>query len=175
MIAIQARLPFWLAGPEALKLAGAAQGFWVRLEAWLAGLAPQADIRVCSMAALALHAAYRGVTRLPGEPQTLGRARVLHALTTAVESGSRAGLELILATYGVQNFSVAERVAGLDWDVVVVELDPDTLSADTAVLDRIFAEWGRVCRRYQITHTTVAPVYWIGAATDELQHVETAA
>jgi hypothetical protein len=175
MIAIGERLPFWLAGPEAVRLAGAAQSFWESLEAWLADVAPQADIRVCSGAALALHAADRGITRLPGESELLWRARVLHALTTAVESGSRAGLELILATYGVRNFSVAERVAGLDWDVVVVELDPDTLSADSGLLDRIFAEWGRVCRRYQITHTSVAPAYWIGAATDELQHVETAA
>ena len=175
MIAIRERLPFWLAGPEAANLAGAAQSFWQHLEAWLAGVAPQADIRVCSAAALALHAADRGITRLPGEPETLWRARVLHALTTAVESGSRAGLELILATYGVQNFSVAERVAGLDWDVVVVELDPDTLSADTGVLDRIFAEWGRVCRRYQITHTVTTPAYHASSMTDELQHVETAA
>ena len=175
MIDPKDRLPFWFAGTEALNLAAAARAFWARWEAWLGEVAPQADIRVCSAAALALHAADRGVTRLPGESESLWRNRVLHALTTAVESGSRAGLELILATYAVQNFSVSERVPGLDWDVVVVELDPDTLSADTGVLDRIFAEWGRVCRRYQITHTTVAPAYWIGAATDELQHVETAA
>jgi hypothetical protein len=169
------RLPFWFAGPEALKLATAARASWARWETWLGEVAPQADIRVCSAVALALHAADRGVTRLPGESEALWRNRVLHALTTAVESGSRAGLELILATYGVQNFSVAERVAGLDWDVVVVELDPDVISADTTLLDRIFAEWGRVCRRYQITHTVTTPAYHASSMTDELQHVEVAA
>jgi hypothetical protein len=169
------RLPFWFAGPEAFRLASAARAFWQRWETWLGEVAPQADIRVCSTSALALHAADRGVTRLPGESEALWRNRVLHALTTAVESGSRAGLELILATYGVQNFSVAERVPGLDWDVVVVELDPDVISADTTLLDRIFAEWGRVCRRYQITHTVTTPAYHASSMTDELQHVEVAA
>lgn len=51
MIALKHNLPFWLSGPEAARFAGAAQAFWERLEAWLTGVAPQADIRLCFLAA----------------------------------------------------------------------------------------------------------------------------
>ena len=57
MIELKNKLPFWLHGLEALKLAAAAKDFWAHWEAWLGEVAPQADIRVCSGAALALHAA----------------------------------------------------------------------------------------------------------------------
>jgi hypothetical protein len=60
MIELKDRLPFWFAGPEALRLAVAARASWARWEAWLGEVAPQADIRVCSAMALALHAADRG-------------------------------------------------------------------------------------------------------------------
>ena len=174
MISIRNLLPFWLSGPEALKLARAVEAYWLRLEDALWNALRQVDIAQCSSAALALHAEDRGVTRLPGEPEALWRQRVQHALTTSIESGSRAGLEKILATYGVKNFSVLERQPDNDWDVVEITLDPDALSADTGLLDRIFAEWGRICRRHVITHTLPSAVYPISLMTDEQQHVEIA-
>ena len=174
MIDLKSFLPFWFAGPEVSRLAKTAQAFWQRLEDALWNALRQGNIAQCSLAALELHAWERGVSRLPGEPEALWRQRVQHALTTSIESGSRAGLEKILTTYGVKNFSVLERQPDNDWDVIEITLDPDALSADTALLDRIFAEWGRVCRRHVITHTLPSPVYPISLMTDEQQRVETA-
>ena len=159
MIEIKDKLPFWLKGPEALKLAAAVKAFFTRWENWLGEVAPQADIANCSPAALELHAWERGVARLPGESEALWRERVRHAITAAIESGSKKGLELILGVHGVLNFQVLERVEGDDWDIVRIELDPVSLSADSDLLGKIFTEWGRVCRRYIISYTVPVPVY----------------
>ena len=153
MIELKNKLPFWFAGPEALKLSASAQAFWARWEAWLGEVAPQADIRVCSAGALALHAADRGVTRLPGEPEALWRDRVLHALLVAIESGSRSGLEAILTAFGLQNFSITERAPEQDWDVVQIDLHPKQLTLDSDRLTQVLCQWGRLCRRYAPTYT----------------------
>lgn len=176
MIDPREHLPFWLDGAQATKLGGAARAFWARWEAWLLEALAQADIRACSDKALEYHAHDRAVDRLPGESLALLRNRVLHAVTVATSSGARVGLERILAVYGVIGAAVDERVEGLDWDIVQVRLDPNALNgAETGLLDRIFHEWGRLCRRYLIVHLVPTPAYHASTVTDELQHVETAA
>ena len=159
MIEVKDKLPFWLKGTEPLKLAAAAKAFFTRWETWLNEVPAQADIANCSPVALELHAWERGIARLPGESEALWRERVRHAITTAVESGSKKGLKFILGVYGVLNFQVLERVVGDDWDIVRIELDPVSLSADSVLLGRIFNEWGRVCRRYIVSYTVAVPVH----------------
>jgi len=162
MIDLAAKLKFWMNGPQARAAAKAAAVFWGRVEGWLDQSLAQADIRVSTAEALRQHAEDRGVARLPGETEPLWRERVRHAITVAQNSGTRAGLEYILGVYGVTAFSIEERVAGEDWDVIRISLNPDALSgADTAVLDRVFQEWGRVCRRYVMFHlqTSVQTVF----------------
>ena len=153
MIDLTTRLRFWMSGPQSLAVARAARAYWARVEDWLAQALGQADIRTCTPAALRQHADDRGVTRLPGEAEALWRERVRHAITVSQNSGTRAGLEYILTVYGVSGFTIQERVAGRPWNEIQIALDPAALNgADSTVLDRIFQEWGRVCRRYVVTY-----------------------
>ena len=171
MLDLAATLRWWMAGPEAKALAKASGDYWARPEDWLGQATDQLDIATCTSEALRAHAADRQIARLPGEPEDLWRKRVLHAVTVARESGSRAGLEAILDAYGVLGYSILERQPGVDWDIIEVRLDPDQLNgATTTLLDRIFHEWGRVCRRYVVTHITEAPTYLIGSEVTEMTY-----
>ncbi len=170
MIDLSPRLPFWLNGDQAKKAALSAQAFWAEVETWLLQSVAQVDIRTCSSKALAYHADTRGIVRLPGESEALFRQRVRHAVTTAIESGSRSGLEFILSVYGVVGFDVQERVPGLDWDVVQITLSPDALSVDSDLLDKILHRWGRVCRRYVVTHVVTSPLRIQPVAWQEVQY-----
>lgn len=172
---LEPKLPFWLNGPQAQALARAARAFWARVEGWLGDALAQADIRACSRAALETHAWGRNVERLPGEPDALFRGRVLHAVEAAVNAGSLRGLELILRAHGVTHFVIEERPIDVDWDFVLITIDTEQLSANTDLLDRIFKRWGRVCRRYVISHQSPLAVYAIPLHMDELQHIEVAA
>jgi len=138
-----------------LKLADAAKTTWERWEAWLNEAVSQADIGNCSLAALEFHAVDRSINRLPEETEVIWRVRIKSAFTSASEAGSRKGFEQILTAHGVGNFSVEERIAGLDWDIVLVNIDPDSLSIDSAVLLLIFARWGRPTRRFFIGHQLI--------------------
>lgn len=158
-IEIRKNLAFWFPGAEVLKLADAAKATWERWEAWLNEAVAQADIANASLAALELHAVDRSIDRLPGETEAIWRDRVKSAFTSASEAGSRKGLEQILAAHGVLNFSVEERVPGLDWDIVLVNIDPDSLSIDSAVLLLIFARWGRPTRRFSMGHTLISTAF----------------
>jgi len=99
-LSIVNKVPFWLAGSEALRLADAAEAFWARVEAWLNEALAQGNIAVCSPEALAQHARDRGIVRFPGEPLSRWRSRVLHAFLTAQEMGTLADFEAVLAAHG---------------------------------------------------------------------------
>ena len=176
MIDLSAKLPFWLGGTQIKRAALALAVWWGRAETWLNDAAAQASIATCTDEALAAHARDRAIVRLPGESAATWRARTQHALTTVVEAGSYKGLETILTTFGVVGFSILERVPGQDWDIIEIRLEPTALNgADTILLDRIFHKWGRVCRRYTITHIDPAQNYVTASEVTELQHVEVAA
>ena len=167
MIDLFKLLPFWLQGPEIKKWADAFQARLAAWETWLEAALSQAEIANCSSAALAVHALDRSVLRLPGEPEAIWRQHVLHAFTVALESGSRRGLEGILAIFGLVNFTITERDPGQDWDVILIDLDPTELSLDSDNLNAVLQHWGRACRRYAPSYTmaasgAVAPFYDAG-------------
>ena len=166
------KLPFWMNGTEALKLAAASESFWAWVKGLLDEAAKQLDISQCSMEALKAHAIDRHVERLPGESVASWRTRVQHALATAQKSGSRAGLEYILTVYGVSAFDIQERVPSQDWDIIDIVLDPDALSgASTEVLDKVFAKFGNTCRRFQSSHYQLDNQYCHESGFHELQHI----
>ena len=166
MISLTALLPFWMKGPEAQAAARALETFWARPEAWLQEALGQTDIRTCSSAALALHALDRGIPRFPGESEASWRNRVLHALLAAIESGSRKGLESILTSIGLLNFTITERDPGQDWDVILIDLNPSQLSLDSDSLNEALHFWGRLCRRYAPTYSMSASAA-VGAFSDD--------
>ena len=84
MIELKNKLPFWFAGPEALKLSASAQAFWARWEAWLGEVAPQADIRVCSTGALALQDVPKRMLIIGGGIIGLEMATVYDALGSKI-------------------------------------------------------------------------------------------
>ena len=82
--------------------------------------------------------------------------RVKHAFTSARDSGSRAGLEIVLTIHGLLGFTITERDPAQDWDVILIELDPTQLSMDSDNLNRVLHRWGRLCRRYAPTYRMTA-------------------
>lgn len=159
-------LPFWLSGSQLLNLAAASKAYFTRWENWINEALAQASIADCSLAALEEHAVFRGIDRLPGETVAVWRVRVQNAFEAARKAGSRKGFEEILTAHGVTGYSVEERVAGLDWDIVLVNLDPDTLSVDSDTLIRIFARWGRPTRRFSVGHSLTNTAF-IGSGAAE--------
>ena len=170
MITIKDKLPFWLKGSQALKLAAACQTFWERWETWLNEAEEQASITDCSIGALEQHADDRSIDRLPGESETVWRNRVKNAFIAARDAGSLSGFETILTAHGVTNYTVEERVAGLDWDIILVNLDPDGLSIDSTILNQIFSRWGRPTRRFSAGHEVISPVYFGPGAANFIEH-----
>ena len=176
MTPLRDNLPFWMRGPEVLKLADALTTFFQKWEDWLNEITDQRNPDTCHYEALKLMAHDRGVDRLPGEAEATWRGRVKHAITAALRSGSLAGMEAILTAHGVSNFNVLERQPGIDWDIVLIELDPGALSgADTDTIGRIIERWGRVCRRYTLTHFEQLPLYLHPIYVDEQEMHEVAA
>ena len=152
MIKIFENLPIWLVKPgsEIEKLCTAFQTFFERLETWMLQPLDEMDPKICSRLAVEYHAWERSIIRVPGEPIEIWRNRVDSALETYQQAGSTRGLKVILQMHGATNYLVQERQAGMDWDIITVQIDPDELSINANVLLAILGIWGKLCRRYEL-------------------------
>ncbi|MEZ7174643.1 phage tail protein [Pseudomonas mosselii] len=150
------KLPFWLAGPELTKLKDAVQAWWEKVTEWLRWPLLQMDAEQCHLTILDLLAWQRDITRFKGEPESLYRLRVKHAFINAVDAGSTAGLKRILRRLGVGYVEIEERMAGRDWDVVLLRLTDGQLSQNPELLRVLIQQYGRTCRRYDFV--TVTPI-----------------
>lgn len=156
-------LPFWLDGIELAKLKAAAQSWWGKVENWLQWPLLQLDAETCHMTILNLLAWQRDIQRFAGEPESLYRLRVKHAFINAVDAGNTAGFVRIFERLGVGYVEVQERVAGQDWDIVLLHLSDSQLSENPVLLRVLMQQYGRTCRRYDFV--TITPVTLnIGAA-----------
>lgn len=154
---IKIELPFWLDGAELTKLKAAAQSWWERVEGWLRWPLLQMDADTCHISVLELLAWQRDITRFKGEPESLFRLRVKYAFINAVDAGSTAGMKSILQRLGVGYVEIDERMAGRDWDVVLLRFSDSQLSQNPELLRVLIQHYGRTCRRYDfITLTPVA-------------------
>ncbi|MBI6898347.1 phage tail protein [Pseudomonas putida] len=157
------KLPFWLAGTELTKLKDAAQAWWARVTEWLRWPLLQMDAETCHLTVLDLLAWQRDITRFKDEPERLYRLRVKFAFINAVDAGSTAGLKRILRRLGVGYVEIDERLAGRDWDVVLLRLSDSQLSENPELLRVLIQQYGRTCRRYDFISITPVTLR-IGAA-----------
>ncbi|MEW9679990.1 phage tail protein [Pseudomonas sp. TE50-2] len=148
------KLPFWLAGSELTKLKDAAQAWWARVTEWLRWPLMQMDAETCHLTVLDLLAWQRDITRFKDEPESLYRLRVKFAFINAVDAGSTAGLKRILHRLGVGYVEIDERLAGRDWDVVLLRLSDSQLSENPELLRVLVQQYGRTCRRYDFVSIT---------------------
>lgn len=148
------KLPFWLAGTELTKLKDAAQAWWAKVTEWLRWPLLQMDAETCHLTVLDLLAWQRDITRFKDEPERLYRLRVKFAFINAVDAGSTAGLKRILRRLGVGYVEIDERLAGRDWDVVLLRLSDSQLSENPELLRVLIQQYGRTCRRYDFISIT---------------------
>ncbi|SMD00505.1 Phage tail protein (Tail_P2_I) [Pseudomonas sp. URIL14HWK12:I5] len=150
------KLPFWLEGVELSKLRDAAQSWWTKVEQWLTWPLLQLDAETCHLSVLDLLAWQRDIQRFQGEPESLYRLRVKYAFINAVDAGSVAGTVRIFQRLGVGYLEIEERIDGVDWDVIRLNLSDTQLSSNPVLLRVLIQQYGRTCRRYEFT--TITPV-----------------
>ncbi|XPV75195.1 MAG: phage tail protein [Desulfovibrio sp.] len=156
------KLPFWLEGPETLKLKAAAEKYFDQLAKWAHWPASQQDPLTCEESFLNLLAYQRDIKRFEGEPLSLYRLRVHYAYINARESGSVAGFKRIFQRLEIGYVEIEERLPGEDWDVVAIRLSDSQLASNQRLIEVLIQHYGRTCRRYRLTVLTPQGV-WAGA------------
>ncbi|MGZ5025710.1 MAG: hypothetical protein ACXWE9_00945 [Methylobacter sp.] len=146
-------LPFWLEGVELVKLRDAATAYWARIEAWIRWPLTQFDALTCSEGVLNLLAYQRDIRRFKDEPLDLFRKRVAFAYANAEDAGSKAGFIAIFQRLGIGALTIDERIPGLDWDIVHLQVSDQQLSTYQLLLNQIVVQYRRTCRRYSFVNS----------------------
>ncbi|ECH9956558.1 hypothetical protein FRN05_05515 [Salmonella enterica subsp. enterica] len=152
------KLPCWMNKGEPQKLAAACKRFWLWLDAWLRWPLQQFDALTCNETILFLLAWQRDVTRLSAEPLDLFRRRVNYAFINAQDAGSTAGFARIFERLEIGFVGINERVDGIDWDVILLDLTDRQISEHGDLLREIVRQYGRTCRRYRFQSLTSTPI-----------------
>jgi len=147
------KLPFWLEGVELVKLRDAATAYWARIADWIGWPLTQIDALTCSEGVLKRLAYQRDIGRFQDEPLDLFRKRVAFAYVNAQDAGSKAGFIAIFERLGIGALAIDERIPGLDWDIVHLQVSDQQLSTYQLLLNRIVVQYRRTCRRYSFVNT----------------------
>ncbi|MBD1582803.1 phage tail protein [Pseudoalteromonas sp. S16_S37] len=142
------QLPIWLDGSSANKLADAAQQIWQKVESQLTYWLTLQQSESASLAILDLLAWERGITRIPDEALELYAKRVQLAQLNANDAGSADGLERIFKRLGFGYVAVNERVPGLEWDQVQIEMLETEFAGKERLVLELIETYGKTCRRY---------------------------
>ena len=142
-------LPFWFSNEQVSALSAAAAAWFEKLTQWALWPAMQMDPETCSEQVLNLIAWQRDITRFTGEPLSLFRKRVQYAYVNARDAGSVAGFKRIFARLGIGYVEIKERLPGIDWDIVDLQLSDSQLAQNQKLLDVLIQHYGRTCRRYR--------------------------
>lgn len=152
------RLPSWMRGREPVTLARAAKRFWIHVAAWAAWPLQQFNALTCNATMLDLLAWERDIVRFDGEPMVLYRKRVAYAFVNARDAGSIAGFAAIFERLGIGYIEQSERVAGLDWDIIIIRVTDNQISSNRDLMADIIRKYGRTCRRYQYEVVTASKI-----------------
>lgn len=142
------QLPSWLDGANVTKLAKATEQYWQKVEQQLQHWLTQQQSETASTAILDLLAWERGIQRLPNEAYALYAKRVQLAHVNAKDSGSAQGLERIFKRLGFGYAAVNERVPGLEWDQIQIEMLESEFAGKEALVLELIQTYGKTCRRY---------------------------
>lgn len=149
---ININLPFWLGGNALNKLRLAAQGFWNKIQSYVEWQIQQFDALTCHELILNLLAWERDVKRLDSEPEDVFRIRVKYAYSNAKDAGSKAGFERIFSRLNIQIVDIQERQDQTEWDVITILVTDSQLQENGTLLTNIINQYGRTCRRYELTN-----------------------
>jgi hypothetical protein len=153
-------LPVWMKnGVQTNKLKDAFSEWWDKTEEWLKTPLNQMDARTCAAALLKYHAYQKDVTRLANEPDDLFRKRVAYAEQNAMDAGSKAGFISIFERLGIGYLEMLEREDDENWDVVSLRLSDSQIAVNIDLLAYIIQQYGRTCRRYELTVLTPVSVF----------------
>jgi hypothetical protein len=151
-------LPAWMSRGEVGKIAAAAYAWFSLLVSYALWPLQQLDPMTCTEQCLNLVAWQRDISRFPQEPLALYRLRVTHAYANAVDSGSVAGFNRIFQRLGIGYIEIAERMDGLDWDVINITMSDTQLAENESLLEVLIQHYGRTCRRYGWNIITPIPM-----------------
>ena len=151
-------LPFWLNEKEIDALKKSAQSWWLLVSQWVKWPLTQSDALTCHELILDLLAYQRGIKRFSGESLDLYRLRVKFAFINGVDSGLVAGLRRIFRRLGVGEVTITERDPAKDWDVITIGMDDQQISQNNKLIQEIMRQYGRTCRRYEISSTALLQV-----------------
>jgi hypothetical protein len=153
------KLPFWFSDEQVSIVKNAAAAWFAKLRAWAMFPVAQLDPRTCSVTALKELAWQRDADRFSGEPLELHRLRVEYAYPNAKDAGSTSGFERIFQRLGIGAIKQHQRMPGVDWDVIDIELTDEQLTKYPGLLDVLVRKYGRTCRRYRWRVVTRIPCY----------------
>ncbi|WP_438461949.1 phage tail protein [Marinomonas sp. PE14-40] len=162
-------LPVWIkGGAQVQALKTSIETMWAKVEGWLKIPLDQMDATTCHPYVLGLIAYQRDVTRFENESESIYRKRVDVAHKNLIDAGSKQGFERIFERLGIGYLELDERLDSVEWDVISLKVSDSQISTNTKLLDNIIRQYGRTCRRYELTVLT--PVS-IGVAVSEVGHV----
>ncbi|RBO83441.1 phage tail protein [Marinomonas aquiplantarum] len=148
-------LPVWMRqGEKAKALKAAFDAWWGKVEKWLQVPLDQMDAETCHSALLKYLAFQKDVKRFSNEPEELFRKRVKFAEQNAMDAGSKAGFIAIFERLGIGFLEMKEREDAESWDVISLRLSDSQIASNIDLLSYIIQQYGRTCRRYELTVLT---------------------
>jgi hypothetical protein len=151
-------IPFWLGGAVLERIADAALAFWSKILNYLYWAEQQADALICHPSLLRLLAWERDLEFFDNEPLDFFRLRVKFAYLNARDAGSVAGFKRIFARLNIDIIEMQERQDQTDWDVITILITDRQLQANEPLITSIIDQYGRTCRRYELTTYDVTTV-----------------
>lgn len=145
-------LPVWIKnGVKVKALKVVFDMWWDNTEGWVQTPLNQMDAETCSAVLLKYHAYQKDVTRFSDEPDGLFRKRVKYAEQNAMDAGSKAGFIAIFERLGIGEVEILERGDLENWDVISLRLSDLQIAENPELLSYIIQQYGRTCRRYELT------------------------
>jgi hypothetical protein len=143
------KLPFWLSNGHLKKYADFLLVWFETVRGWLTFPLDVFDIDTTSLAIVDLFAWERDIQRVYSESETLYRKRVKYAYLNAKEAGTLQGFKNIWQRLELGGLVVHERIPGLEWDIIRLEIEDSTLADHPEILNVIIKKYGLTCRRYE--------------------------
>lgn len=152
---LEFKLQHWVAGRVPTKLITTVKAWYLQVKLWLELSLKQQNPLECDEQILELLAWERRIKRFSNEPTDVYRRRINYAYVNERDAGSAIGLERIFSRLGVGFVTIEERSPLRDWDVIALNVNDEEFSQNNELLTELVGLYGRTCRRYEFTTSTV--------------------